>query len=46
MNAAQMVQALKEKFGDAITGTTEFRGEQSVTVKLESLKPLLRYCHG
>lgn len=44
MNAAQMVQALKEKFGDAITATIEFRGEQSVIVKLESLKPLLRYC--
>ena len=44
MDAAQMVQALKEKFADAITGTTEFRGEHSVTVKLESLKPLLRYC--
>ncbi|MCE9520184.1 MAG: NADH-quinone oxidoreductase subunit C [Verrucomicrobia bacterium] len=44
MNAAQMVLALKEKFGDAITATTEFRGEQSISVKLESLKPLLRYC--
>lgn len=44
MTAAQIVQALKEKFGDAITATTEFRGEQNVTVKLESLKPLLRYC--
>lgn len=44
MTAAQIVQALKEKFGDAITATTEFRGEQNVTVKLESLKALLRYC--
>ena len=44
MNAAQMAQALKEKFGDAITSVTEFRGEHSVTVKLESLKPLMRYC--
>ncbi len=46
MNAAQMVQGLKEKFGDAITATTEFRGEQSITMKLESLKPLMRYCQG
>jgi NADH-quinone oxidoreductase subunit C len=46
MEAPQMVQALKEKFAAAVTGTTEFRGEHSVTVKLESLKPLLRYCHG
>src|SRR5437867_2033454 len=44
MNAAQIVQALKEKFADAITGTVEFRGEHSVSVKLELLKPLMRYC--
>jgi NADH-quinone oxidoreductase subunit C len=44
MNAGQMVKALAEKFGDAVTGTIEFRGEQSVIIKLESLKPLLRYC--
>ncbi len=45
MNAAQMVQALKEKFGEAVTGQTEFRGEQSLSVRLEGLKALLRYCH-
>lgn len=44
MNAAQIVKALTEKFGPAITGTTEFRGEHNVSVTLESLKPLLRYC--
>jgi NADH-quinone oxidoreductase subunit C len=44
MNAGQMVKALAEKFGDAVTGTIEFRGEQSVIIKLESLKSLLRYC--
>ncbi len=43
MTAAQMVQALKEKFGDSITGNTEFRGEHSLSVKLEGLKSLLRY---
>jgi NADH-quinone oxidoreductase subunit C len=44
MNAAQIVKALAEKFGPAITGTTEFRGEHNVSVTLESLKSLLRYC--
>jgi NADH-quinone oxidoreductase subunit C len=44
MDAPQMVKALREKFGDAVTGTTEFRGEHSLTVTLESLKALLRYC--
>jgi NADH-quinone oxidoreductase subunit C len=39
-----MIKALTEKFGGAITGSTEFRGEHSLTVALESLKPLLRYC--
>ena len=44
MDAPQMVKALTEKFGEAVTGSTEFRGEYSLTIKLESLKPLLRYC--
>jgi NADH-quinone oxidoreductase subunit C len=44
MEAAQMVTALKEKFSDAITGTTEFRGEHTVVATLDALKPLLRYC--
>ena len=44
MNAAQMVTALKEKFGDAVLSTTEFRGEQTLHVTLASAKPLLKYC--
>ena len=44
MNAAQMVTALKEKFGDAVLSTTEFRGEHTVQVSLASAKPLLKYC--
>ncbi|HSJ01211.1 MAG: NADH-quinone oxidoreductase subunit C, partial [Verrucomicrobium sp.] len=44
MDASQIVIALVEKFGPQITKTTEFRGESSLTVALESLKPLLRYC--
>ncbi len=39
-----MVSALQAKFGDAITGTKEFRGEQTVIVKLDSLKALLQHC--
>ena len=44
MNAAQMVTALKEKFGEAVLSTTEFRGEQTLHVSLASAKPLLKYC--
>jgi NADH-quinone oxidoreductase subunit C len=44
MDAPQIVKALVEKFGPQITLTTEFRGEHSLTVNLESLKSLLRYC--
>lgn len=44
MKAEQMVKALKEKFGDAIVATTEFRGEQTLQVTLASVKPLLKYC--
>lgn len=44
MHAAQIVKALSEKFAGAVSNATEFRGEHSLTVKLESLKPLLRYC--
>lgn len=41
-----MAQVLKEKFGDAVISTTAFRGEQSVSVKLESLKPVMGWCRG
>ena len=44
MNAAQMVSALKEKFGEAVLSTTEFRGEQTVHVSLAAAKALLKYC--
>jgi NADH-quinone oxidoreductase subunit C len=44
MNAAQMVEALKQKFGSAVLETKEFRGEQTLVVTLESAKPLLKYC--
>lgn len=44
MNAAQMVTALKEKFGEAVLSTVEFRGEQTLNVSLAMTKPLLKYC--
>lgn len=45
MKAAQMVEALKQKFGDAVLETKEFRGEHTIVVKLANAKPLLCYCH-
>ena len=44
MNAAELVSALKQKFGQAVLSTVEFRGEQTVNVNLASVKQLLRYC--
>jgi NADH-quinone oxidoreductase subunit C len=44
MNAAQMVTALKEKFGEAVLSTLEFRGEHTVSATLAMVKPLLKYC--
>jgi NADH-quinone oxidoreductase subunit C len=44
MNAAEMVTALKQKFGDAVISTVEFRGEQTINVSLASLKQFMRYC--
>ena len=43
MGAEQDIAAIREKFGDAITATKEFRGEHTVTVKLESLHALLSH---
>jgi NADH-quinone oxidoreductase subunit C len=37
MTAAESAKALKEKFPAAVTGETEFRGEQTVVVTAESL---------
>ena len=44
MNAPQMVEALKQKFGEAVTGSKEQCGEHTISVKLESAKQLLKYC--
>ena len=44
MNAAQMVTALKEKFGEAVLSTVEFRGEHTLNVTLATARPILKYC--
>ncbi len=44
MNAAQMVTALKEKFGEAVLSTVEFRCEHTLHVSLSSAKAVLKYC--
>lgn len=44
MNAAEIVSALKQKFGEAVLSTVEFRGEQTINVTLAQVKTLLRYC--
>ena len=44
MKAAQLASALKDKFGEAVTKVTEFRGESSLTIALASLKTVLRHC--
>jgi len=44
MNAQQMVEALKQKFGEALIGTKNHLGEHTISVKLESVKALLKYC--
>ncbi len=44
MNPAQMAAALKEKFVEAVLGTTECRGEQTLHVTLSCAKALLKYC--
>ncbi len=44
MNAPEMAQALKQKFGDAVLEVKEFRGEHTLVVTLASAKPLLKYC--
>ena len=44
MNAAQMADALKQKFGSAVLETKEFRGEHTLIVTLAGAKPLLKYC--
>lgn len=43
MPSAQDIEALKGKFGDAVTGTVEFRGEHTINVTLASLHDVLAH---
>ncbi|MEM1083896.1 MAG: NADH-quinone oxidoreductase subunit C [Verrucomicrobiota bacterium] len=43
MSAVQDIDAISGKFGDAVVGTNEFRGEQTISVKLESLHAVLEH---
>jgi NADH-quinone oxidoreductase subunit C len=44
MKAAEIVTALKQKFGDAVLSTVEAHGEHTLNVTLAQVKNLLRYC--
>lgn len=44
MTVASDIAQLQQRFAQAILGVVEFRGEHSLTVKLESLHDLLAYC--
>lgn len=44
MNAAQMVEALRQKFGAAVLSAKEQCGEHTIIVQTESVKALLKYC--
>ena len=46
MSAAKDAESLKTHFGDKITDVSEFRGEQTIQVKLEALHDLLAKCKG
>lgn len=43
MTAPQSASALSEKFPTAVVSVTEFRGETSVTLKVENLEPVMRW---
>lgn len=43
MTAAQSAHAIQEKFPAAFISTAEFRGEQTVVLKVETLEPVMRW---
>jgi NADH-quinone oxidoreductase subunit C len=43
MTHSEIVTALKKKFGGAVLGTVEFRGEQSVNVALDRLHDVMTF---
>lgn len=44
MTASQITQVLSEKFAGQVLSVTEFRGEHTITCRLEIVKTLLKYC--
>lgn len=44
MSPAALSEALRSRFGDAITATAEFRGELTLSVKPEALAPICEFC--
>lgn len=44
MNAAQIAEALKQKFGDVVLGAKEQCGEHTLVVQSGAVKSLLKYC--
>lgn len=44
MTAAEIVSALKQKFGEAVLSAVEAHGEHTICVTLAQVKNLLRYC--
>ena len=43
MTAAQIAHAIQEKFPAAFVSKAEFRGEQTVVLKVETLEPVMRW---
>jgi NADH-quinone oxidoreductase subunit C len=44
MTLAEAVTLIRKPFGEAILSETEFRGERSLSVKIESLRELCKFC--
>lgn len=44
MNASDAVTRLRDKFADAILADTEFRGEKTVAITVESLPDVAKFC--
>lgn len=44
-DAADIIKALQDEFGDAILSTVEFRGEHTAIVSLEKAREILAHCH-
>ncbi len=45
MTSADLSDALVSRFGDAVTGRSEFRGERTLTLRPDSIASACRFCH-